>query len=161
LPLPVPGVEISDGAKDRIRVDFLYRDHTLAIETDGYQWHRERAVFIKDCRKQTRLAALGIRTIRICSEDLDARPEAVEAAIRAALWGGRSATYRSGANVRWPTASASAQVQREAPLSHLPAADADLDPAPDDDALAPPPRRVLSIRGKSRVRAASRDPPVQ
>lgn len=52
-----------------IEKDIFLPDYKIVIETDGSYWHRNR--FNKDLRKNSRLEALGIKTIRIREEPLN------------------------------------------------------------------------------------------
>lgn len=69
LPLPLTGVEIDDGDPKKMRADFMYPERRVIVETDGYEFHRDYDRFLHDCRKQTRAAALGYQTMRICKAD--------------------------------------------------------------------------------------------
>jgi very-short-patch-repair endonuclease len=46
------------------RVDFLWPDHKLVVETDGWQGHGHRAAFEEDRARDAHLQALGFRVLR-------------------------------------------------------------------------------------------------
>jgi len=110
LPLPQAGVQVNDGGPKSFRFDFLYPSRALAIETDGHRWHRTPEVFISDCQRQSRAAALGYRVMRITWADLD-DPEPIRDRLLVAL-GPQPArhTTRWGAAVAWPRPSWSGTV---------------------------------------------------
>lgn len=58
--LPVPETNVRMGAYE---LDFLWRDHGIAVEVDGYRFHSSRPRFESDRRRATRLAARGIQVI--------------------------------------------------------------------------------------------------
>jgi very-short-patch-repair endonuclease len=59
--LPMPEVNVRIGS---FVVDFLWREHRLIIETDGYQFHRGRQAFEDDRRRDTELRLMGFEVIR-------------------------------------------------------------------------------------------------
>ena len=44
-------------------IDFFWRNHGLAVEIDGFQFHSSRPSFEGDRRRIARLASLGIQVI--------------------------------------------------------------------------------------------------
>jgi very-short-patch-repair endonuclease len=56
---------------DRFLVDFLWRDHRLIVETDGYKYHRGRAAFLSDHDRDLKLRALDYEVIRLSEEQLN------------------------------------------------------------------------------------------
>jgi very-short-patch-repair endonuclease len=102
LPLPLAGVQVNDGCSKSFRFDFLYPSCSLAIETDGYRWHRTPEIFVSDCRRQSRAAALGYRVMRLTWADLD-DPGPVRERLLAALGPPAPHTTRSGTLVPWPS----------------------------------------------------------
>jgi len=80
--LPEPEVNVSVGG---FTVDFLWREHRLAVETDGYRAHRGRQAFEDDRERELALGMLGIRLRRFTDRQVDGRPAQVAAAVRAAL----------------------------------------------------------------------------
>lgn len=46
-------------------VDFLWRDHRVAVEVDGFAFHASQHSFAGDRRRDADLLVLGIRTMRI------------------------------------------------------------------------------------------------
>lgn len=45
-------------------VDFLWREANLAVEVDGYEFHRSRRAFENDRRRDAELAGVGVHAIR-------------------------------------------------------------------------------------------------
>lgn len=45
-------------------VDFLWRGHRLAVETDGWETHRTRAAFELDRKRDAKLKARGYEVVR-------------------------------------------------------------------------------------------------
>ncbi len=76
---PVAGYEL----------DAYFPQHRLAVELDGWDFHRTRAAFEHDRNKDADLLLLGIATIRITWERLRHRPR-VEASRLEAILAGRS-----------------------------------------------------------------------
>lgn len=66
-------------------VDFLWRDRSLIVETDGYRYHRWRAAFEHDHRRQARLIALGFDVLRFTWAQVVDEPDEVIAALHARL----------------------------------------------------------------------------
>jgi very-short-patch-repair endonuclease len=60
--LPRPEINIKLGG---LTVDFFWRRRRLAVETDGYRYHRGRGAFEDDRRRDLRLRALGVEVVRL------------------------------------------------------------------------------------------------
>ena len=86
LPQPVCNAPIG-----RYRADFLWPDHKLVVEVDGYQFHGHRQAFERDRRKDQALLAAGYRVLRVTWRQLRDEPLAVAAAIAGALTASRLA----------------------------------------------------------------------
>lgn len=56
---------------ERLEVDYFWPGLRLAVECDGYEFHRSRRDFREDRRRDRRLAAAGITCLRYVWEDLD------------------------------------------------------------------------------------------
>ncbi|MCW2742673.1 MAG: hypothetical protein JWR45_3095 [Blastococcus sp.] len=85
LPAPVLQYPVRDGAGRHLgRADLAWPDRLVLVEFDG-DVHRERDVFVNDLRRQNRLIGAGWVILRFSSADVIGHPEAVVAAIRAAL----------------------------------------------------------------------------
>jgi very-short-patch-repair endonuclease len=82
--LPIPEVDVRIG---EYIVDFLWRDRSLVVETDSYRYHRGRAAFEHDYRRQARLIAAGYEVLRFTWRQVVDDPEEVLAAVRARLDG--------------------------------------------------------------------------
>ncbi|HSI79214.1 MAG TPA: type IV toxin-antitoxin system AbiEi family antitoxin domain-containing protein [Solirubrobacterales bacterium] len=80
--VPLPEV---NARLDRYEVDFLWRDHRLVLEVDGFATHSSRASFEADRVRDARLAAFGYAVIRVTWRQLVRRPEAFAARLAAAL----------------------------------------------------------------------------
>jgi Protein of unknown function (DUF559) len=68
-----------------ITVDFVFRAHRVAVETDSWQWHRGRAAFERDRERDALLDAAGYRTLRFTDRQIENAPDAVVRALGAAL----------------------------------------------------------------------------
>lgn len=66
-------------------VDALFQDQRLIVEIDGYAFHRTRASFEKDRRRDADLLAAGYRVMRVTWRQLTEEPEALIARLAAAL----------------------------------------------------------------------------
>ena len=80
LPVPRPNA-IAEG----FEVDFLWEDHRLAGEADGWETHRTRRAFQDDRRRDRALQLAGYRVLRFTFADVEHRPGAVAADLRRAL----------------------------------------------------------------------------
>jgi very-short-patch-repair endonuclease len=87
LPAPVTNARVG-----RFEVDMLWRQERLVVEVDGFAFHGSRSAFERDRRRDAQLLALGYRVLRITWRQLVEEPEAVIAALAAAL----SAPSRAG-----------------------------------------------------------------
>lgn len=58
--LPAPRANV---ALDGYEIDFLWPDHKLAVEVDGFRFHDSRASFERDRRRSADLASNGIQVI--------------------------------------------------------------------------------------------------
>jgi very-short-patch-repair endonuclease len=76
--VPAPEVNVRIG---RYRVDFLWRASRLAIETDGYIYHRGRQAMRDDNDRDLELELLGFRVVRIDDSRIAEDPAGVAAAI--------------------------------------------------------------------------------
>jgi very-short-patch-repair endonuclease len=66
-------------------VDFFWPDARLIVETDGFEFHRHRAQFEADRRRDARLQAAGFRVVRITQWRLKHEPGGVVAELRRLL----------------------------------------------------------------------------
>jgi very-short-patch-repair endonuclease len=71
-------------------VDYVI-DGWLVIETDGFEFHSNRAEYRKDRRRANALAERGYVLLRFTYEDIRFRPWAVLAQVAAVLARGRAA----------------------------------------------------------------------
>lgn len=80
--LPQPDVNVSI---DRYVVDFLWADHFLIVEVDGWGSHGTRSAFEEDRARDARLATLGYSVVRFTWRQVTRDPSGVAATIRALL----------------------------------------------------------------------------
>jgi very-short-patch-repair endonuclease len=80
--LPTPRINARVG---RYEVDVLFAEQKVIVELDSWTYHRSRASFRNDRRRDAALLALGYVTIRITWERLTDEPDAVAAELRAIL----------------------------------------------------------------------------
>ena len=73
------------------RVDALWRDERVIVELDGFAFHKSRAQFEKDRRRDAKLQVAGYIVLRVTQHRLQNEPEAVLADLRALLTAGRLA----------------------------------------------------------------------
>ena len=76
--LPRPETQVLIGPH---RVDFLWRDERLIVETDGYIYHRGRQAMRDDNDRDLELELLGFRVVRIEDSRIDGDPAGVAAAV--------------------------------------------------------------------------------
>jgi Transcriptional regulator, AbiEi antitoxin/Protein of unknown function (DUF559) len=80
--LPTPQVNVRLGENT---VDFLFPDRRLIVEIDSWKYHRTRARFGADRRRDATHLAAGYRTLRFTDRQLDNEPNAVAQTTRSAL----------------------------------------------------------------------------
>lgn len=68
-----------------MEVDLLFPDHALAVEMDGYAFHRHRPAFEDDRSRDAVLAAQGITVLRFTWRQLTREPDKVLARLCMAL----------------------------------------------------------------------------
>jgi very-short-patch-repair endonuclease len=66
-------------------IDVLWREKGLAVEIDGFAYHRSRDAFRRDRRKGNALAAAGLTLLRFTYEDVVDRPAAATDQVRRLL----------------------------------------------------------------------------
>jgi very-short-patch-repair endonuclease len=84
--LPQPEVNVRVGP---YLVDFLWRRQRLLVETDGYLYHRGRAAFRNDRRRDLELRRLGYEVIRLSERQVIEEPSRVAETLIAMLQAGR------------------------------------------------------------------------
>ena len=87
--LPAPRTNVRVG---RHEVDLLWPDERVIVEVDGFAFHATRTAFERDRAKDRALQAAGYLVLRITWRQLVDEPEAVVAALAAALAQRRSAS---------------------------------------------------------------------
>jgi very-short-patch-repair endonuclease len=80
--LPEPEVNVRIGS---MLVDFLWRDHQLVVETDGYRYHRGRTAFEDDRSRDLELRTLGYEVLRLSYRQVADEPQRIAAVLRATL----------------------------------------------------------------------------
>jgi hypothetical protein len=80
--LPPPAVNARGAAG---RVDFTWPPIRLAVETDGWRFHRTRAAVERDRAKEARLVTAGWRVLRFTWRQVVSEPDVVVAALTACL----------------------------------------------------------------------------
>lgn len=80
--LPTPDVNARAGS---LEVDFLWRDHRLIVEVDGFRFHSSRAAFERDRRRDAELTTLGYRVLRVTWRQLVGEPESTLVLVAQAL----------------------------------------------------------------------------
>jgi very-short-patch-repair endonuclease len=68
-----------------MEIDMLFADHGVAVEIDGYTFHRQRPVFESDRSRGAALAAHGITLLRFTPRQLAREPDRVLARLCMAL----------------------------------------------------------------------------
>ncbi len=86
LPEPLTNARVAG-----YEVDFLWPDHRLVVEVDGYAFHSTRRSFERDRRRDAELTNHGYRVIRLTWRQITAEPEAVIAQLAPSLFA-RSST---------------------------------------------------------------------
>jgi very-short-patch-repair endonuclease len=80
--LPWPAVNVPVAG---LEVDFLWRAARLVVELDGYAFHRDRASFERDRRRDAALQLAGHRVVRITHRRLAEDAASVQAELKALL----------------------------------------------------------------------------
>lgn len=94
--LPHPEVNAKVGS---IEVDFLWRDRRVAVETDGYRYHRGRAAFEDDRARDLKLRELGYEVVRLSDRQVADDPERV-ARLLSGMLTSKDETHELG-NAMW------------------------------------------------------------
>jgi very-short-patch-repair endonuclease len=80
--LPRPRVNaLVQTAEGALEVDFVWLDRKLIIEADGFEWHRSRARFEEDRRRDQLLHAAGYSVVRVTWRQLLREPKRILSAI--------------------------------------------------------------------------------
>ena len=80
LPRPETNVHVAG-----YEVDFLWRDHRLVVEVDGFAFHASRTAFERDRARDATLQAAGYRVVRLTWRQLTDEPHAVVARLASLL----------------------------------------------------------------------------
>jgi very-short-patch-repair endonuclease len=92
--LPYPEINVRVGS---YLVDFLWRERRLAVETDGYGYHRGRQAFRDDRRRDLDLRGRGFEVVRLSEEQVAGEPDRVAEVLRELL---ASTRHRVGGDGR-------------------------------------------------------------
>jgi hypothetical protein len=79
---------VSDG-EQLVEVDFVWRDHGLVVEVDGWRYHRSRWRRRQDAAKTAALQAQGWKVLRFSEFEVTGTPAAVATTVLAAMHGPR------------------------------------------------------------------------
>jgi very-short-patch-repair endonuclease len=77
-------------------VDALWRQERVIVELDGFAFHKSRAQFEADRRRDAKLTVAGYKVLRITQQRLQNEPEAVLDDLRALLSAARAAWAAAG-----------------------------------------------------------------
>ena len=91
--LPYPEINVRVGP---YLVDFLWRERRLAVETDGYGYHRGRQAFRDDRRRDLDLRGRGFEVVRLSEEQVAEEPEQVAKTLRKVLASARHRVVPDG-----------------------------------------------------------------
>jgi very-short-patch-repair endonuclease len=80
--LPLPEINVRVGSH---LVDFAWQESGLIVETDGYRFHRGRAAFDDDRRRDLELARYGYEVIRLSESQIEHEPGRVVETLTALL----------------------------------------------------------------------------
>jgi very-short-patch-repair endonuclease len=80
--LPRPAVNVS---VEGFEVDFRWFAERLVVELDGYEYHRDRASFERDRRRDAALQLAGFRVFRFTYRRIVHEPDVVTSQLRVAL----------------------------------------------------------------------------
>jgi very-short-patch-repair endonuclease len=67
------------------KIDVAFPKQKVAIETDGWAFHNDPEVFVKDRQRQNKISLLGWQVLRFTWLDLTEYPQRVIAEIKAAI----------------------------------------------------------------------------
>jgi very-short-patch-repair endonuclease len=88
--IPDPEVNVPIG---RFKVDFLWREERLVVETDSYRTHGGYQSFVDDRERDNELARRGLEVMRITDVRIDNEPVEVAALVRKRLRERRTSGY--------------------------------------------------------------------
>jgi very-short-patch-repair endonuclease len=80
LPIPLTNVK-----RHGVEIDFLWPEQNVAVEIDGFAYHKSRRAFEADRRRDARLSAAGITVIRITWRQLRYDPMAAMVSVAQAI----------------------------------------------------------------------------
>jgi very-short-patch-repair endonuclease len=78
LPRPLTNVNVAG-----YEVDFLWPQHRLVVEVDGYEFHRSREAFERDRARDAALLVAGFRVLRVTWRQLTNEPQWFPSALAA------------------------------------------------------------------------------
>ena len=82
LPLPAQQHTIRRQRGGFARVDFIYPEHRLVIEVDGFAWHGSRQTWHHDLQRQNDLVAAGSKVLRYTWRDISTDEAAIVETLR-------------------------------------------------------------------------------
>jgi very-short-patch-repair endonuclease len=90
LPSPAMNIWICDQ-----EVDAVWEDQRVAVQLDSFEFHRTRAAFEDDRKRDAALQVAGYSVLRVTDRWLDEGPDAVVTGVRSLLASSNSATDHS------------------------------------------------------------------
>jgi hypothetical protein len=69
LPAPTRQLVLAQEGADRYRVDFIWPEHGLVLEADGYRWHSGKKRWQKGLDRGNALALVDLRTLHVSWDD--------------------------------------------------------------------------------------------
>ena len=85
LPTPATNLWIAGG-----EADVAWPDHRLVVELDSHAFHRTRAAFERDRKRDAALQLAGYRVLRVTHRRLEREPDELVAAMASLLYAGPS-----------------------------------------------------------------------
>jgi len=77
LPEPVTQYPLFADGRFVARIDLAYPEMKIAIEADGYTWHKSKARWQRDLTRGNNLLELGWKPLRFTKDDVEQRPDEV------------------------------------------------------------------------------------
>jgi very-short-patch-repair endonuclease len=85
LPPPVPQFPVRLNGDFVGRADFAWPPFRLLVEIDGYEFHKEYRIFVKDRQRQRKTWMAGWQALHFAASEVVDKPDAIIAEVRAAL----------------------------------------------------------------------------
>src|SRR5206468_3482098 len=85
LPAPVPQYPVRLDGVFVGRADFAWPRYRLLVEIDGYEFHKEYGVFVRDRQRQRKTWRAGWQALHFAAAEVIDHPDEIVAEVRAAL----------------------------------------------------------------------------